>query len=416
METNEKSNKAGASSKTKPYTFLAHVVSVDFVDSEKLTRDGAEFKGPHWTLAEAEKKECKENWAARGKRVSVRRKWYSKKPAAYTVKTIGDKKKVTVQVEVTKSENVSGSAKLVGILGAIRIEGTCKGTSVGPYTVEAEIKAWNDPCDHIDSCVGNISWSLILSSPEGNEPLGSTFVELYLLLATPIMPMYGSGLPAEVLRLLFQKPLTLGLKEPMDIAARVTFYFHKRHGPKYDIEEGDTSYDVKPAGSTSDFHAANCALKWAEKVNCYDQAATVQTMCGAIGIEVKFVFMEPFGYINGTHLVGWIGLCNNPFPGAPGIGRRLPTFSYLEKKNLDNPIRSYFCNHAFAELDGKILDACAGPHQGTETTADYIREAIDKDTKLNMGSVRYYYSHFPGNDGDAKPKSGVIGVKQEIGV
>lgn len=41
--------------------------------------------------------------------------------------------------------------------------------------------------------------------------------------------------------------------------------------------------------------------------------------------------------------------------------------------------RTAFNNHAFASIMDKILDACAGPHAGTESLEQYIEHAIDAE-------------------------------------
>jgi hypothetical protein len=48
--------------------------------------------------------------------------------------------------------------------------------------------------------------------------------------------------------------------------------------------------------------------------------------------------------------------------------------------------RSKFVNHAFAELDSKIFDACAGPKIGTEDRAGYVGSVIDS-TLPGAGTV-----------------------------
>jgi hypothetical protein len=57
-----------------------------------------------------------------------------------------------------------------------------------------------------------------------------------------------------------------------------------------------------------------------------------------------------------------------------------------EWKDIDRTVvqrraRAYISvNHAFASLDAKMFDGCAGPHLGTETAAEYITSSIDKST------------------------------------
>ena len=103
--------------------------------------------------------------------------------------------------------------------------------------------------------------------------------------------------------------------------------------------------------------------------------------------------MQPYGYIKNTQLVGW-GECDNPF------------FAGDQSEQIFKPRqgaqREPFKNHAFISVGPKpsnypstspsgdsaenqnvddlrrTLDACAGPHTGSETRAEYEDKAIDK--------------------------------------
>ncbi|KAH6876497.1 hypothetical protein BKA70DRAFT_241378 [Coprinopsis sp. MPI-PUGE-AT-0042] len=107
------------------------------------------------------------------------------------------------------------------------------------------------------------------------------------------------------------------------------------------------------------------------QVNCYDQAGLVQIALALAGPRVgksQIMYLSPFGYINPTELVGR-GRTNNPFPAVSDC--------WLLPRN--SPDRSRFRNHTFVRLggdDGKIIDACAGPHLGTESLEEYIQGAI----------------------------------------
>ena len=69
----------------------------------------------------------------------------------------------------------------------------------------------------------------------------------------------------------------------------------------------------------------------------------------------------------------------------------------------DDPRRSAFGNHAFCSLSSQILDACAGPHLGTETLQQYVDAAIDHTTKLNK-----LYSGLPGKATSAAFPAGIV--------
>jgi hypothetical protein len=52
----------------------------------------------------------------------------------------------------------------------------------------------------------------------------------------------------------------------------------------------------------------------------------------------------------------------------------------------DSPERGGFGNHAFARNGGnKILDACGGPHTGSETPEQYVDASIDSTPALYGG-------------------------------
>jgi hypothetical protein len=43
--------------------------------------------------------------------------------------------------------------------------------------------------------------------------------------------------------------------------------------------------------------------------------------------------------------------------------------------------RDYFVNHAFVVDDGRVFDACAGPHLGTEDIETYTVNMIDTESE-----------------------------------
>ena len=52
----------------------------------------------------------------------------------------------------------------------------------------------------------------------------------------------------------------------------------------------------------------------------------------------------------------------------------------------DDSKRSGFGNHAFIDVGGKIFDACAGLHLGTEDILGYLKNSIDG---YQVGDPRY---------------------------
>lgn len=83
--------------------------------------------------------------------------------------------------------------------------------------------------------------------------------------------------------------------------------------------------------------------------------------------------MIPFGYITSTTLIGWPGPCNTPFFISAGTAQSV---------GENDPARTGFGNHAFILFNGQIMDACAGPHVGTENKDAYVAAAIDTVTTL----------------------------------
>ena len=378
---------SGDDGKVKPHKFAARITSVDFIDSVTVGLDGARVSSPHWTLAG--KDDILQDWSRLAKRIKAAPRSYSKKPAAYT---LPGGRKVKLEIEVTLSENVSGSGKVEGTFGPLIIKGTCP-TAVGKHTVDATITAW---ADAIDAQVGKMAWFIHLKDPAVTWSLGSTFVEVYLLMDKPAK-MYSGGVPAEALRFLTLKAKVLGKKTAHEVGIAVTTYLHSSHGMKYDVTGGASFFDARQR-STSNFSVVNYAFKQQETVNCYDQAAAVQSLSGAVGAVIGWIFMQPYGYINPTSLVGVKGICNNPFYLAdPPHNTNLPHIAATD------PRRTAFYNHAYCSLAGNIFDACAGPHLGTENLDQYISAAIDHKTALNASSSMY-----PGTAASANSYPGVV--------
>ncbi|MEN6464466.1 MAG: hypothetical protein ABFD62_04725, partial [Syntrophaceae bacterium] len=137
-------------------------------------------------------------------------------------------------------------------------------------------------------------------------------------------------------------------------------------------------------------------LKQADEfANCYDQAAAIQALSGAIGVKLQWIFMNTFGFINTTNLLGY-GDCNNPFFDMDGTEQTID-------KNDRN--RTAFGNHAFCALREKVQDACAGPHSGRSKTV-YVTMSIDTTTILYR-----LFRMRPGNVADMSNYNGVIGFR-----
>jgi hypothetical protein len=129
--------------------------------------------------------------------------------------------------------------------------------------------------------------------------------------------------------------------------------------------------------------------------NCYDQCSAVHVLAGAVGVHLSWLYLDPYGFIKPTNLVG-VGTCNNPF------------FSSPRKKVVpwDDPDRSAFGNHAFPGPAGNAADACAGPHLGNETREEYLDASIDTRSELYSGT-----GFHPGKLKDIVTKPDVQGVE-----
>lgn len=130
-------------------------------------------------------------------------------------------------------------------------------------------------------------------------------------------------------------------------------------------------------------------------VNCYDLAALCQILI-SLGLdtqheELRVKYMEPFGFIHDTCLIGRFeplnlpnknqqNLCNRPFFGDP---RKDPKI--LCEQTSDG--RSRFGNHMFLTLRPRsgepyVFDACCGPQLGTTSLSKYPSTVIDLSVAL----------------------------------
>ena len=361
--------------------FDAKIKSVTFVSPVKICREKKTVKKPHWE-----------------KGTNVNDGSGSKRAAAYLIKGKSSHN-VTVEIKVTKSKNCSGPAKLKGILserrgkGKLEIDGNCP-VSVGTHKVSAKIK---NPSDCIQWFRGDMVWGLSVSGCK-TVTLETTRAELFFILDTPIS-VYQSdkGDWVEALRFVCEKAGVEDVKKKIDAAAKIDIYCHGGHGLKYDTTRGASKYNVSHAGGK--FHLDDFLNKKYGRCNCYDMAAAISSLSGAVGIKLKWLFLRPFGFLKKADLIG-IGQCNNPFFASNGSAKIIAA---------NDTKRTPFGNHAFCELVSKVHDACAGPHKGIETQAQYIDASIEKVTDTTLYSL---YSGFrPGKTSDIAVKTGVTKVE-----
>jgi len=345
--------------------FEAEIVEITFKTSIKTALLNTTINPPHWE--KAKEAEIVDDWAATAKKLKVIESPYSKRAATYLVRSKGGPWEVEVKVKVKKSKNVSGDGKLRSKLRGLEIEGTCP-TGVGDHTVVAKIV---DPPDTIQCYRGDATWSLELSSPAAMVVLGKTLLEVYFILDKPTKPYDPKGVWAEALRFVCGRLKLVGKNDVAAICRKVTTHCHGKHGLRYEIVDGEQQYQTDDWGASA-FKLKTYLECGYSICNCSDQAAAVQTLCGTVGVRAHWYLLDPFGYLNPTNLVG-VGMCNNPFFLKPA-DRMVPPA---------DPKREPFSWHAFCGTpDEKVLDACAGPHTGTETKAEYVTVSVDADPAL----------------------------------
>jgi hypothetical protein len=251
------------------------------------------------------------------------------------------------------------------------------------------------PCARPWAFNGSITWKIDGNSGEGAKAIGITPIELFAV--CPAIPgfMQSEGIPATLLRFALQiqaeDPNMWSMPYDLDITERV---FHS--GFKYNISGGgapsfasgagqpfnlnkwlQTLSIIRPDIETEDNTKARASFLKDNipTVNCYDQAG-ILGLCLSLGFKDEAdrnalvpYFMQPFGFINATDLVGW-GLCNSPFENEEN--------GNLFMQDRKNRLRQKFGNHVFLTWRDNVYDACAGPEKGTRTLQEYIDHAIDE--------------------------------------
>ena len=255
-----------------------------------------------------------------------------------------------------------------------------------------------------------IFWEVTVEKEKGTRELGDTLLEFYWLYDGDF-GIFRKGVPLELLQYLmvvcrtyyfylhgkdFDNPANSGLtpqssqknnKETPnwkqiigdiyreDVIKGVVNACFYRNPPRYDIYRAARHFtDIPDLQSVKGIIAGFFLQDYFDSLhdpyaicNCSDQAAALQVFLKAIGISgVKYCRMRPFGYLRLTRLVGR-GLCNNPCYGE----------KMLEKIFYERMLgRDHFASHDFCSLEGKVYDACTGPHIG-DSKAGYAAMAVD---------------------------------------
>jgi uncharacterized Zn-binding protein involved in type VI secretion len=356
---------APAADTKKPKTLRATLLEVSFdSDVPKVYRYAAknEVKAPHWT-----------------KGVDMEDGKYSKKPAVYK---INGKRDMKVKIRIDES-TFGGNGTLRGKFGDLEIEGSIElGEQPGKeFTVQIKKLPEN-----LTWLRGTARWEIVADA-ETTVPLESTFLEVFVIFDKPGKMFDEKGVWADALRWLFKRVKVGEINKPEEAAKKITsFCFGKRgQGLRYDTVAGASWYNANPIRSDS-FHLFGYMRKsitvpghthlikpGAPECNCYDQAAAIQSLCGAIGMVLIARYMDPFGYIKPILLVG-VGRCNNPFSWDDPQGNAVI--------GADEGRRQGFGNHAFCSYNDKIHDACGGPALGKDNLDGYTKNTIDKKTIL----------------------------------
>ena len=258
---------------------------------------------------------------------------------------------------------------------------------------------------------GDVTWSVIIQHTGQAVPLSaSTRIEVHCISSytANVSCFTLKGLDVRLLRLLVLPGFSKYIVS-MTTALMNTGY-------KYDNVMGGSGFGTNSQGGNFQLRSWLDNLSTlTQPCNCYDQAALVQIgawlLIGNDGqsagggpsatTKVWWAYLQPFGYINDTYLLGR-GLCNNPFYGNPRINSRMIV-------DINDPRRSGFSNHAFIRCTsfvdpvpypGQTLDATSGPHTNTEYVSDYLSNAIDTSTTLYTRST---IQQWPNGWGTADP-------------
>ena len=358
-----------------PKVLEGEVLEITWKSGIKVAKNNKAINKPHWKKGE-----------------NVIDGDGSSRAAVYLFRGKSGSNDVELKINITKSENISGNGRVLGGIGNLEIEGSCP-TSVGVHVVSAKIKKLPE---EVSLYKGDITWGLESTSFGGMIGLkNTTRIEVFTIFDKP-SNFYKKGVWVEALRFLCNKVGVTGEKVGEKAAKKITKYCHSSHGLQYDTGGGRPVYGCSGAGGT--FKLASYLKASLKIVNCYDQAAAVQSFTGALGLSAKWCFQgtppKVFGFIKETNLIG-VGKCNNPFHTTNGSAKVVSS---------SDPLRTAFGNHAFCDLGAKILDACAGPHIGNESPTQYLNASVDYAETTKRG-------HTAGAASDITYPSGVTKVE-----
>ncbi|MBO4448851.1 MAG: hypothetical protein J5807_05135 [Kiritimatiellae bacterium] len=253
-----------------------------------------------------------------------------------------------------------------------------------------EFKMTSSTLTRIDRSEGTLSWSADKVNGQSGCTMNASGPHLvYTILGEPKPPWksaYGEQENAwtNALEFAIVKAGAGGKSTDKDALSAVTTYLHSGHGLTYDTKRGRARFISDAGGGNmrlGDYIKAS-PTRSTDVVNCYDQAGGICSLGTLLGINAKYAYMNPFGYINIVNIVG-VGQCNNPFFGD--ISRQYGTTPVVGQ-DLIYPLRSSFGNHAFAKVGNDVFDSCAGPVCGVNEQ-QYIQDTIDTSTNAEAAEA-----------------------------
>jgi len=366
---------ASASVKVDPDKYLkAKIIEVSFNKTYLSCRAKTVIDAPHWPAGTPDG-------------------YLQSKKAA--VLQMGEENICTAKVKVqVDSKGLSGNGALTGTLGNLIFEGEIP---LGSGNHEVTVTLKKTP-DSLTWDKGEMVWEI--DTNEFGAIAGTTLVELFFVYDDPARMKFfkEDGVWVEALRFIFDKGKLEGTQKVTDGLRKVTKCCFELPYHQYEIKRGRAKF----GGASGEFLLTDYMKSTDEEVNCYDQTYAVITFSGALGQAVDGLFLQPFGFLKYTNLVGR-GPCNNPFPYSKyrdelanlSILRKLVARKKLSKEDflvvdVKDKCRSGFGNHMFCEFDGKIFDACAGVTLGEYDQLGYMRNGIDIEPNIPSGIMTYF--------------------------
>jgi hypothetical protein len=312
----------------------------------------------------------------------------STRPGVFIINDSGHRNKLAVELEIAHPGS-HNDLRLTGELEGITFTAEIPACE-SKKNVRVEAFCQDRPAS-FKRIRGNMKWRLEYRESKANitMELEETRLEIFWVYGYP-GKMYKKGVWVEVLRLLDVE--CLGLEEKKDIIRRIVNYCHSGAGLRYDNFLSMSFFGLTGTGGAFQLEAF---LENAHPFcNCYDQTAALQTLLGALGIHVQWVYMDSFGCIHEVNLAGR-GRCNNTnFFWKFDSGVASESLPELLPRYHDG--RMGFGNHTFClwkpESDGVILDTSIGPYMADEIKKNfttgykqvYLDAAVDKAGDLYL--------------------------------